>query len=53
MKDGGRFYTQGRKVLFRFNRRRTRHAAFKTLPGIGLVTKPITYKMLITPETTA
>jgi len=41
------------EFVFRFNRRRTRHAAFRTLLGIGLITKPITYKMLISPETTA
>jgi hypothetical protein len=40
------------EFTFRFNRRRTRHAAFKTLLGIGLQLKPVTYKMLIEPETT-
>ena len=40
------------EFTFRFNRRRTRHTAFKTLLGIGLLLKPVTYKMLITPETT-
>jgi hypothetical protein len=39
------------EFTFRFNRRRTRHAAFKTLLGIGLQLKPTTYKMLIAPET--
>src|SRR5512144_2346663 len=38
------------EFVFRFNRRRTRHAAFRTLLGIGVVTEPVTYKMLITPE---
>ena len=35
---------------FRFNRRRTRHAAFRSLLGIATRRKPITYKMLIKPE---
>lgn len=39
--------------VFRFNRRRTRHAAFRTLLGIGVVTKPVTYKMLIAPDARA
>lgn len=39
------------EFVFRFNRRRTRHAAFRSLLGIGTRTKPITYKMLIAPET--
>ena len=41
------------EFVFRFNRRRTRHAAFRTLLGIGLVTRPVTYKMLISPEVAA
>lgn len=41
------------EFVFRFNRRRTRHAAFRTLLGIGVVTEPVTYKMLITPEARA
>jgi hypothetical protein len=41
------------EFVFRFNRRRTRHAAFRTLLGIGLVSKPVTYKILITPEARA
>lgn len=41
------------EFVFRFNRRRTRHAAFRTLLGIGVVTKPVTYKMLIAPEARA
>ncbi len=40
------------EFTFRFNRRRTRHAAFHSLLRIGMRAKPITYKMLITPETT-
>lgn len=35
------------EFVFRFNRRRTPHAAFRTLLGIGFVIKPVTYKMLI------
>jgi len=38
------------EFVFRFNRRRTRHAAFRTLLGIGLTLKPATYNMLIAPE---
>ncbi len=38
------------EFVFRFNRRHTRHAAFQSLLGIGLRTKPVTYKMLISPE---
>ncbi|MDE2013074.1 MAG: IS1595 family transposase [Alphaproteobacteria bacterium] len=38
------------EFVFRFNRRRTPHAAFRTLLGIGLAIKPVTYKMLITAE---
>ena len=38
------------EFVFRFNRRRTRHAAFRSLLGIGTRIKPITYKMLISPE---
>lgn len=41
------------EFVFRFNRRRTRHAAFRTLLRIGVVTKPVTYKMLITQEARA
>lgn len=40
------------EFVFRFNRRRTRHAAFRSLLGIGVRTKPLTYKMLIMPEPT-
>ena len=35
------------EFVFRFNRRRTPHAAFRTLLGIGTAIKPATYKMLI------
>ncbi len=38
------------EFVFRFNRRRTRHAAFRTLLGIGLNITPVTYNMLIKPE---
>ena len=41
------------EFVFRFNRRRIRHAAFRSLLSIGLVTKPITYEMLIRPESAA
>jgi hypothetical protein len=35
------------EFVFRFNRRRTRHAAFATLLGIGARTAPAPYHMLI------
>ena len=38
------------KFVFRFNRRRTRHAAFRSLFGIAVCTKPFTYNMLVRPE---
>lgn len=38
------------EFVFRFNRRRTPHAAFRTLLGIGIAIKPLTYKMLIAAE---
>ncbi len=38
------------EFVFRFNRRRTRHAAFRTLLGIGVSITPATYNMLIKPE---
>ena len=41
------------EFVFRFNRRRIRHAAFRSLLSIGLVTEPITYKILIQPEPAA
>jgi transposase-like protein len=37
------------EFTFRFNRRRTRHAAFRSLLTIALARKPTTYKMLIQP----
>jgi hypothetical protein len=39
------------EFTFRFNRRKTRHAAFRSLLAIGTPTKPVTYKMLISPKT--
>ena len=41
------------EFVFRINRRRTRHAPFRTLLGMGLATRPVTYKMLISPEAAA
>jgi hypothetical protein len=41
------------EFVFRFNRRRTRHAAFRTLLGIGVAIAPVTYKMLIKPDARA
>jgi hypothetical protein len=41
------------EFVFRFNRRRTRHAAFRSLLGIAGGHAPISYKMLITPEAKA
>ena len=38
------------EFVFRFNRRRTRHAAFRSLLGIVTSKEPITYEMLIAPE---
>ena len=38
------------EFVFRFNRRRTRHAAFRSLLVIAAHAKPITYSMLISPE---
>jgi len=35
------------EFVFRFNRRATPHAAFRTLLGIGIAIKPATYNMLI------
>ena len=37
------------EFVFRFNRRRTRHAAFPALLGIGVVIPSATYTMLIQP----
>jgi len=41
------------EFVFRFNRRRTRHAAFRSLLAIGVALKPTTYNMLIAPEASA
>ena len=41
------------EFTFRFNRRRTRHAAFRSLLGIAVALKPTTYNMLTAPEATA
>ncbi len=38
------------EFTFRFNRRHARHAAFHSLLGIAMRAKPITYKMLISPD---
>ena len=38
---------------FRFNRRRTRHAAFRSLLAIAAAKTPATYNILIKPEATA
>jgi hypothetical protein len=38
------------EFVFRFNRRSTPHAAFKSLLGIAMVKKPATYNRLIAPE---
>ena len=38
------------EFVSRFNRRRTRHAAFRALLGIGVAIKSATYKMLIQPD---
>lgn len=38
------------EFTFRFNRRRTRHAAFRSLLGLATTKGPITYDMLIAPE---
>ncbi len=39
------------EFVFRFNRRRTRHAAFQSLLGLAANAQPATYKMLIARET--
>jgi ISXO2-like transposase domain len=39
------------EFVFRFNRRRTRHAAFRSLLGIAAGHSPVSYKMLISPDT--
>lgn len=41
------------EFVFRFNRRKTRHAAFRSLLSIAVAVKPATYRMLISPEATA
>ena len=41
------------EFVFRFNRRRTRHAAFRSLLGIASGHPPVTYQMLISPEAKA
>ena len=41
------------EFVFRFNRRRTRHAAFRSLLGIAAAHQPFPYKMLISPEAAA
>jgi hypothetical protein len=38
------------EFVFRFKRRRTRHAAFRSLLGIAAAHKPLTYDMLLSPE---
>jgi hypothetical protein len=38
------------EFVFRFNRWRTRHAAFRSLLGIAVAQPPHPYKMLISPE---
>ena len=38
------------EFVFRFNRRRTRRAAFRSLLGIAAAHPPLRYKMLISPE---
>jgi predicted RNA-binding Zn-ribbon protein involved in translation (DUF1610 family) len=41
------------EFVFRFNRRRTRHAAFRSLLGVAAAHTPLTYKTLISPEAKA
>ncbi len=38
------------EFVFRFNRRRNRHSAFKTILAIAVSKSPMTYNMLISPE---
>jgi hypothetical protein len=40
-------FPRNMQFVFRFNRRRTRHAAFDTLIGIGARTVPAPYYVLI------
>jgi hypothetical protein len=44
----GAFYLD--EFVLRFNRRRTRHATFRSLLGIAAGHASLTYKMLIAPE---
>ena len=39
------------EFVFRFNRRRTRHAAFRSLLSIAAAHAPLSYNLLISPET--
>ena len=41
------------EFVFRFNRRRVRHAAFRSLLGIAAAHSPLSYKILILPEAKA
>ena len=41
------------EFVFRFNRRRTPHAAFRSLLDLATLHQPLTYNMLITPEAQA
>ena len=41
------------EFTFRFNRRRSRHPAFRSLLAIAVAKTPATYNMLIKPEATA
>jgi hypothetical protein len=41
------------EFVFRVNRRRTRHAAFRSLIGIAAGHHPLPYKILISPEAKA
>ena len=41
------------EFTFRFNRRRARHAAFRSLLGIAVARMPTTCNMLVKPEATA
>jgi hypothetical protein len=41
------------EFVFRFNRRRARHAAFRSLLGLTASHAPLTCKMLISPEAKA
>ena len=42
--------TQAHEFVFRFNRRKTRHAAFRSLFRLATNAEPLTYSMLIEPE---